>query len=161
MWCLFPWDIRAQNSCSIHLSVLSAPRQEFTFPWKGLAGESERPGSSSGQNGFTIFLELLFNLSADWLGADGNVTVHLGTQWVFNGLLHRQSPKTAGKPSCGQKPLQRIFTRAAAGCKSIWVKFLCLPCSNREVRVMSVEKSRERWCCQDLRAEHLTPLLSL
>lgn len=32
---------------------------------------------------------------------DANVAVPLDTQWVFNGFLHGQSPKTAGKPSCG------------------------------------------------------------
>lgn len=63
MWCLFSPDVSAQNSCSIHLFVLSALRQEFTFPWKGLAGESVRPGSpSSVQKGFTVFLEILFGL---------------------------------------------------------------------------------------------------
>lgn len=56
-------NVIAQNSCSIHLFVLSALRQEFLFPWKGLAGESVRPGSpSSVQNSFTVFLELISSL---------------------------------------------------------------------------------------------------
>lgn len=55
----------------VHLFALSALRQEFVFPWKGLAGESVRPGSSSVQNGFTVFLALLFSLSQSPGGVGG------------------------------------------------------------------------------------------
>lgn len=99
----------------VRLFALSALRQEFLFPWKGRAGESLSPGSSSVQNGFTVFLELLFNLSQSPGGCDVNVAVPLGTRGLFNGLLHGQSPKPAGKPS-----LSGGFPFAAAGSKSIW-----------------------------------------
>lgn len=60
--------------CSEHLFysfALSALRQESLFPWKGLPGESVRPGCPfSVQTGFTVSLEPLFGLSQ----APGRVT---------------------------------------------------------------------------------------
>jgi len=157
MWCLFSWDILAQNSRSIHLFVLSAPRQEFTFPWKGLAGEPVRPGSLLQFRMASLFPWKALSAPASLLRGDANVAIPLDTQWVLNGLLHGQAPKTAGKPSRGLEAFPEDLLSLQLAVRVFGVT---LPCSHGEVGVMRVGKSGKR-CCRDLRAEHLTSLLSL